>query len=52
MLYICGIGALIIIIADGMVSPLFDSPHAVTMIWSPIAVVMAAVMSQDVGDTT
>ena len=51
MLCIGGIGALIIIIADGMVSPLFDSPHAVTMIWSPIAVIMAAVMSKDGEDT-
>jgi O-antigen ligase len=50
MLSIGGIGALIIIVVDGMVSPLFDSSHAVTMIWSPIAVIMAAVMSQDVED--
>ena len=50
MLCIGGIGALIIIIADGMVSPLFDSPHAVAMIWSPIAVIMAAVMSKDEND--
>jgi O-antigen ligase len=50
MLSIGGIGALTIIVVNGMVSPLFDSPHAVAIIWSPIAVIMAAMMSQDVGD--
>ena len=50
MLSIGGIGTLIIIVVDGMVSPLFESAHDVAMIWSPIAVIMAAVMSKDEDD--
>jgi O-antigen ligase len=50
ILCVGGIGLLIALLLIGIISPLFDSPHAVAMIWSPIAVIMAAVMSQDIGD--
>jgi O-antigen ligase len=50
ILCIGGIGGLIVVLLVGIISPLFDSPHLVAMIWSPIAVIMAAVMSKDVED--
>ena len=50
ILCIGGIGGLIVVLLVGIISPLFDSPHVVAMIWSPIAVIMAAVMSKDEND--
>jgi len=50
MLCIGGIGALVLLLVAGTVDPIFDSSTTVTIIWSPLAVIMAAVMSHDLID--
>jgi len=47
MLCIGGIGVLITLLLIGIISPIFNSPHIVVAVWSPIAIIMAAVLSKD-----